>query len=328
MGKTIENLRWKPTWVSHLGCVKGCLEYLNLDVTDAWLFGGTGHAFVINIHEIVCPSGPTAWNTEMLFKLGKNIGYTVEGVSGSKSDSDFAEKQKRAWENTKLAIDEGLPCYGWELDIPEYYVVYGYDDEGYYFSGPRCDFSKSPKPWQELGNSQIGVLEMYSVKPGEAADDARTVKEALGFALEHSKSPAKWIYPKYKAGLAGYDNWISALENGKAHRFGMAYNAAVWSECRNFAVQFLREAKERLGGKLGEPFDEATRHYEAVAQELRKVSDAFPFPPTGEEIEDVHRRKAALKCLRAARDAEGSGLAELEKIVAAPTSKFGEASSP
>lgn len=30
-------------------------------------------------------------------------------------------------------IDEGLTCYGWELDIPEFYVVYGYDNKGYYF---------------------------------------------------------------------------------------------------------------------------------------------------------------------------------------------------
>ena len=44
------------------------------------------------------------------------------------------------------------------------------------------------------------------------------------------------ISPKYKAGLAGFDNWIHALDTGKADGFGMAYNAAVWSECHNFAV--------------------------------------------------------------------------------------------
>ncbi len=47
--KKLENLRWKNRWTSHLGCIKGCLDYLNLDVTDAWLFGATGHAFIINV---------------------------------------------------------------------------------------------------------------------------------------------------------------------------------------------------------------------------------------------------------------------------------------
>jgi hypothetical protein len=40
--KQLRNLRWAPRWVSHLGCVKGCLDYLGLDISDAWLFGGTG----------------------------------------------------------------------------------------------------------------------------------------------------------------------------------------------------------------------------------------------------------------------------------------------
>ncbi len=49
MIKKLENLRWKKRLTSHLGCIKGCLDYLNLDVTDAWLFGATGHAFIINM---------------------------------------------------------------------------------------------------------------------------------------------------------------------------------------------------------------------------------------------------------------------------------------
>jgi len=128
--KKIEDLNYRPMRVTHLGCVKGCLEYLNMEVSDAWLFGATGHAFILNRSEVVCPSGPTSWNTEMLFKLGRNIGYIVDGVSTHKSENDFAEKQKLAWEKTKKAIDQGLPCYGWELKIPEYYVVYGYDEKG------------------------------------------------------------------------------------------------------------------------------------------------------------------------------------------------------
>ncbi len=314
MEKKIENLRWKPRWVSHLGCVKGCLDYLGLDVSDAWLFGATGHAFIINMREDVCPSGPTAWHTEMLFKLGENIGYSIDGVWGGKSHSDFAEKQKLAWENTKRALDSGLPCYGWELDIPEFYVVYGYDEVGYYFSGPGCDSGKGPKAWRELADTEIGVLEMYTVKPGQAADDIKTVKEAFKFALEHARSPEKWIYPKYKAGLAGFDNWIHALEVGEAHPFGMAYNGSVWSECRSFAVEFLEEAKGRIGGKAGPSFDRTVTYYETVAESLRKVSELFPFPPKGDEVKDIGRCRTGAEYLRTARGAEEAGLRVLEGI--------------
>lgn len=53
MEKRLDNLSWRPRWISHLGSIKGCLEYLNLDISDGWLYGGTGHAFVLNLHDVV-----------------------------------------------------------------------------------------------------------------------------------------------------------------------------------------------------------------------------------------------------------------------------------
>ena len=317
MGKKLQGLQFSPKWVSHLGCVEGCLDYLGIRVSNAWLYGGTGHAFIINMHDEVCPSGPTAWHTEMLFKLGKNIGYNIEGVVGHKSEGDFAEKRKIAWENTRRAIDDGLPCYGWELGIPEYYVVYGYDDEDRYLACPQFRRDEARVPWQKLGDTDIGVLEMFTVRPDRASNDATTVKEAIEFALEHARSPAKWIFPMYKAGLYGYDNWIRALDSGKTDSFGTGYNAAVWGECRRYAVEFLKEARERIDGSTDSLFDEATASYQTVAEELRKVSELFPFPPKGNHVNDEERCKSAVAHLRTARNAEEAGLEMLGKIAAA-----------
>ena len=84
---------------------------------------------------------------------------------------------------------------------------------------------------------------MYSVKPREAAAHTTVVREALSFALEHAESPEKWIFPNYRAGLAGYGALIQAVEKGSAIRMGLAYNAAVWEECRRLGVDFLKEAR-------------------------------------------------------------------------------------
>ena len=324
--KKLGNCKWSPKWVSHLGCIKGCLDYLGIEVSDAWLYGGTGHAFVINLHEEVCPSGPTAWKTVKLFELGKNLGYRLDGVFGFKQQGDFAEVQKRAWQHAKQAIDQGRPCYGWELEVPEYYVVYGYDEGdnesagGYYFSGPGCDEGKGPKPWQQLGDTGIGVLELYSVGAGEAADDATTVKQALSFALEHAANPEEWIFEGYRAGLEGFDNWILALQEGKASDMGVQYNAGVWLECRRNAVGFLEEAKKRLAGRAGTLFDDARAHYEAVARSLTQVTEAYPWI-SGTSDEDVlpvdDKSRAAVEALQAAKAAEAAGLQALAKIVQA-----------
>jgi hypothetical protein len=316
--KALQNCQWDPRWVAHLGCVKGCLNFLGIEVSDAWLYGGTGHAFAINLHEEVCPSGPTAWDTSKLFELGTNLGYKVDGVFGLKDQEGFPERQQCAWEHARQAIDQGLPCYGWELEIPEYYVVYGYDDVGYYYSGPGCDGGKGPKPWQELGDTGIGVLEMYSVRAGEAADDATTVREALAFALEHATSPTKWIHERYKAGPEGFDSWIRALEDGRASDMGMRYNTGVWLECRRNAVGFLEEARARLAGRADALFDEARARYVTVSEALNRVSEIYPWSSdaSGEAVLPTDdRSRAAAEALRAAREAEVAGLQALDAIV-------------
>ena len=251
-----------------------------------------------------------------MLALGKNIGYNTEQVLGFKNmENDFSKKQKEAWDLVKRSIDAGMPCYGWEMDIPEYYVVYGYDDDGYYFTGAGgvgVTMGEGYKPWRELGGSEIGVVEMYSVGPGRAADDTLTVKKGLEFALEHASE--KWAHPNYRAGLAGYDIWIETLENHAATGHGMAFNTVVWTECRYYAVQFLKEAGERINGKTASLFEEAIGHYQTVQRNLQQVADLFPFP-WGNEIDDEERCRSAVKYLGNAKKVEESGLRILEKIL-------------
>ena len=183
MKNVLERLNWEPMWVAHLGCMKGCADYLGLKIPKAWLFGGTGHAFVINIHESLCPSGPTNWNTEMLFKLSRNLGIRISRVTGYKEDPDFEEKRWEAFDLVKEYIDSGLPCYSWELEIPEYYVIKGYTDAEYIYAG----VDEGRRNWRTLGISEIGVLEVCGVSLGMPASDAKVVADAIKFALEIAK---------------------------------------------------------------------------------------------------------------------------------------------
>ena len=118
-------------------------------------------------------------------------------------------------------------------------------------------------------------------------------------------------------GLAGYDLWIETMERGKAGRFGLGYNAAVWAESRKFAVAFLHEAKERLDDDLRRLFDQAIAHYETVAQNLKHVSDAYPFTECKDKCVGADdRRAAAVENLRQARQAEAAGLKTLAELAA------------
>jgi hypothetical protein len=290
----------------------------DLDVTPAWVYGGSGHAFVLNVHDVVCPSGPTAWDRRPFWDLCRNLGIETEVVTSGPEDS-LDDMRRLAWDKARTAIDQGLPCYGWELDIPEYYLIYGYDETGYYYRGPRAERGAGPLPWERLGESEIGVVEVNVVRPGAIAGDRRTLVDVIDFALEWAESPNQWMSPGYHSGDSGYEIWRKALEGGLADGFGCSYNAQVWAECRYYAWAFLEEARNRCGQHTEEPFAEAVHRYAEVSAALKQVADLFPFlGVTADDIQgfvkDEERVSAAVAALERAQDAEVAGLKALGQI--------------
>jgi len=317
--KKLPNLAWTPVWTSVLGCIHGALDFLKIAPDISWLFGATGHAFIINMSQDgSCPSGPTAWKTNRFYDLGVNIGYQIDGVWGDKRQPDFQTKRESAWELAKASLDQGIPVVGWELAIPEFYVVNGYDETGYYFSGPGAEMGPSPKPWRELAETEIGMLEMYAVQPGQSADDESQIREALDFALAFNQGSPEWVLPEYLSGQEAYQVWIEALLSGEASLMGHAYNAAVWEECRRNGTAFLVEAKRRLRGRMEPIFDRAIKAYRKISGQLKDVTELYPFFENNrsEPVGENPRSQKAAEHLKTAKSAEAEGQSLLEEIAA------------
>jgi hypothetical protein len=317
--KVLEGLKWQQRYVSRLGCIKGCLDYLGVDVAMPWLYGGTGHAFVINVVENAHVSGPFAWDWSMIHDLGPNLGYRVTGFFARKRDAgdSYGQKQREAWDFVRASVDRGLPCYGWELHpwIPDYYVITGYDGEGYHYSGWR---SGGPLPWQKLGEGDVQQVEVYRIEPCQPAPDGKAVADALATVLERAKRPDGWtLDPGSTSGPAAFDRWAAVVEEGAALRDDHAYNAATWHECRQMAVEFLKEARNRLAGRCDDAFDEAGAHYTVVRDRLKAVADLHPMPTSGWDTETKVQSPEVAALLREAGAAERKGLECLKRIAAA-----------
>jgi hypothetical protein len=320
--KNTQDLKFHSLWTTHIGCIKGCVDYLKLNISLPWIFGGTGHAFIMNVHEELCPSGPTAWKALMLFELAPNLGYKTDGVlsfrGGHGGCTKWTDAAQAAWDFARKKLDQNIPVYAWEMDIPEYYCIHGYDEKGYYYNGCLADAGKGPMPWQELDKKETGVIDMTAVHLGEPAPPAKVAKEAFEKALFFATNPDGFVYPKYASGLKAYDYWMKFLDGSidynEGHAMGIGYNGEVWAECRRYAVDFLDEAKFKVGQHAG-LFDEAIKHYTEVRENLICAANIFPFHNRQlSALRDPEKRRAAVKYLGMAREAEEKGLKALEEL--------------
>ena len=313
--RRLQGLDFKRRGVSHLGCVEGCLEYLGLGMSWGWLCGGTGHAFVINIAEAADLAGVTAWDQRMLFDLAPNLGYRVSGFSfwKGKDTEVFAAKQWEAWQFVRQRLDAGWPCYGWELKAPygDYWVINGYDDVGYYYSGWETG---GPVPWQKLGDQDIPLLEVRSIEPCSPATEEKVVADAILEAIYHATNPKEWINSWSRSGPTAFEHWAQALERGTAKRDHHTYNAEVWLECRRAAVDFLMEVKTRLKGRHADMLDESAALYAEVCRRLEAVLALHPhreLPNWGETFGSPE----ASDLVREAGFQDGVGLDGLRRLL-------------
>jgi len=308
MKKLRKELPFKPLWTSYMACLKSMGDYLGLEHSLPWIFGATGHAFIMNIHPQLCPSGPTAFSQNPLNELAASLGFDLNGSVFDKNDKEFVTKRKETWESTKLAIDNDMPTLGWEMNIPEYYMIYGYDKENYLFRD--FDGQALKRKWDTLADTEIGVVCMYSANPnGKKASVNQVLKDTFSFALQFAKKNREWTYPQFYNGTRAYDCWMESMQQNKFLPFGLAYNAQVWSECRTMAVEFLKEAKVKLKSKF---LDNLIEHYDVVSWSLQKVAKLLPL-----DIEEIGRDEtdSAIESLFLAREAEKAALSEMKQLL-------------
>jgi hypothetical protein len=232
-----------------MGVVRGVADHFGVSASDATLFGGSGHAFMINIHEQLCPSGPYCWDRAPFLRLLRTLGIAMTDLGFyTKASPPSARREVEA----RLAgcLDEDKPC---SLMNMENQLITGYDERGFDTAqpwAPRVDFPPARLTfgsWEELGEEIH--LSFYAFDRCEPADPREAVLESLDYAADVHANPADHTKEPYGAGPGAY-----------------------WAECRRQAASYLEgvadafpEARDAARG--------AAARYGVVAEGLQKVSD-------------------------------------------------------
>lgn len=262
------NLRQLPLDSTLIGVFQGVASYYGFDASPATTFGGTGYGFLINIHEVICPSGPLSWRRRRFDRLAKNIGIDTKWL-GFYHNHSSREARRKVQDQLCEAIDAGIAC---SLYNEEHQIITGYDDTGFYSIGPYADHLRRRltfDSWEEWKDVYADFYIHYRCEP---ADRVSLVRDSLDFAIDVFRKPSDLADEGYAVGPGAYEFWLAAIDQ-HGTSFGNTWNAEVWSECREYAGKYLIEIGEWFPQVSGEA-SELARSYEKISKNLRSVSDA------------------------------------------------------
>jgi hypothetical protein len=316
-----EEKDWSVTRTSAASAIYGAVRNTDKkELTLVDVMGITGHAFRMNIDpQMINAAGPTSFPGGYILRRNLcNLGFT--SCLADAGSPILPEKVEHTIALVQESIDLGVPAIVYDLFIPEFGLIYGYDDELQVFHAK--DVSKDGTlTYTQFADPKIGLLFVVTISESLPHSKYEMLRMALDMILDHARG-REWTHvfkDQFAIGLAGYDAWISVMERQGADEFGNAYNTAVISDAREYATQFLRDLARRWDGTnvvertVRKQAADAAEHYAVVAEAFRQLRELFPFPQGGKP-KDPETAEHAIKLLIQAKEAETKGVEVLEQL--------------
>ncbi|MCE5168450.1 RNA polymerase sigma factor [Paenibacillus profundus] len=316
------------TWTSAASALHGLLSYTDKEESLTRIMGLSGYAFRINIcRGDVNIAGPTIYDFRDILSKGlRNLGFRARIVDAmplklgpntnlvdasmltpeAKAKRKLHEALPEALNLIHDSIDRGLPVLSWDLFVPEFGLIYGYDDGARKLTAVECG-KEEHIPYDHLGRGILEDLFVLAIDEPCITDERGQLKGALQLILDHYHGREE--QPQYSVhGLAAYDVWVEAFRGGTVEPNGNSYNIAVVQDARHYAAQFLNELSDTWQGgdaaaddRLRNLGKEAAGLYASMAEQLQELQQMFPFPAGGEpnEPEQAGRAITILQSVKA-----------------------------
>ncbi|WP_018758012.1 RNA polymerase sigma factor [Paenibacillus terrigena] len=327
------------SWTSAATIMHKMITFTGREVSLPAIMGYSGHAFRINIiPEDVHIAGPTCFYFDRNLSQGmRNLGFETRVVVGIKpamgpnanltdpGQLTSAAKAKReihqalpeALELIHRSLDRGLPVMTWDTFIPEFGMIYGYDDEQRLLTVHECG-KDDAVPYEHLGRGILEDLFVLAIESQYEIDERSALRGALEMILDHYQGREEQCMNAIQ-GLSAYSVWIDAFRGGKIEPNGNAYNTVLLWDARRNAAAFLHEVAATWEGEtpsdghVRELSGTAAATYTQIAEQLQELHQMFPFPMGGEP-NDPARAERSIQILQSVHALEVQAVATLEQM--------------
>lgn len=303
-------------FVSPLGAIAGLLRHSKDVRPYYYLMGLSGFAFRINIGDRACPSSPCAFHWDhFLSRAMMLLGYECEIVQSFSTNFRFQERLDEAHSLIKRSIDANLPLIGWELDLPEFGIIRGYDDDKsvYIVDGVLSEEGEQTLRYDQLGRGETESL--FLLAPGKRfeTDDLVCAKRAIEYTVFHHTLEAP-ISKLYETGPAAYGKWMDAIKLRDIDPFGNSYNARVVLDARVAGVSYLQHIAPLFPAEDATLIVDAAGHFDQVADAFMLFSGLFAFPGEEKLFKDDVNIQKGIGWISRARAEDKKALALLDRV--------------
>jgi len=237
----------------------------------------SGFAFRMWVAADLCPSSTSIWSFDIQKPCVENGGLTCDYV-GRYWDQDNIEEQKRleAIANIKKSINNGVPAISWDIGIPEWGLITGYDDETQTFTTlpAPVNHPAGTMPYDVLGKRELPILSVLTVTGTNGKSQADILKDTIKLAVTHLKG-GEWCdnakgLEAYPALIKHFMPGVFTNENGFA--WNREYLLGTYGALKYYAWKYFEKTEQ----------NELAALYKEIYETWEK---AFRWNATGESDE-------------------------------------------
>jgi len=213
----------------------------------------SGFAFRMWVNTDLCPSATSMWDFNKQKTWVKKGGLLCDYV-GRYWGQEHIEKERHleAIKNIKSSIDNGISAISWDIAVPEWGLITGYDDDIQMFYTLAIDAKKadptSPSynstqmPYDALGKREIPLLSVLTITGCSDKSKEDILHDTIKLAVNHLRGK-EWC--ENASGLDAYPALIRIFDQSPdiAASWNAEYFLGTYGALKEYAYKYFKKVE-------------------------------------------------------------------------------------
>ncbi|WP_108722133.1 hypothetical protein [Gorillibacterium timonense] len=202
----------------------------------------SGFAFRMWLSADLCRSATSIWSWDDQQRWVENGGLHCDYVGRYWGQDDQEEAQRlKAIERIRTSIDQGIAAISWDIGVPEWGLITGYDDASQTFATLSVTGEAAEMSYDALGKREIPILSVLTLTGKSEKSREAIQHDTLQLAVSHLQGE-EWC--DNAKGLEVYPALIKHYE--EATGFGDSSNAeyflGTYAPLKQYAYKYFEKA--------------------------------------------------------------------------------------